>query len=139
MAERPWRPDASPPVPHRVGRSYPAAAPDAPRRGLGIPASDLPPLAVVASELTLEATAYEGRGRSVHGSIFACVGKLVGDLDTNNFRVQVFDTSCSRLHIPHPTLTIGRSSFGKADKTSGVLKGVEKVVDIARQLTRTDE
>jgi hypothetical protein len=32
------------------------------RRGLGIPASGLLSLAVVASELTLGATAYEGRG-----------------------------------------------------------------------------
>ena len=33
-----------------------------PRRGPGIPASGLPPLAVVASEPTLRATAYVGGG-----------------------------------------------------------------------------
>ena len=37
-----------------------------PRRGPGIPASGLPPLAVVASELTLGATAYgDGGGAGV--------------------------------------------------------------------------
>ena len=49
-------PDASPP-----GRA-PAAAPMRPRRGPGIPASDLLLLAAFASELTPGATAYEGRG-----------------------------------------------------------------------------
>ena len=59
-AERAWRPGASPPGRAQRSRGAPRCASGA---ALGFRRPACSPLAVVASELTLGAMAYEGRGR----------------------------------------------------------------------------
>ena len=59
-AERAWRPGASPPGRAQRSRGAPRCASGA---ALGFRRPACSPLAVVASELTLGATAHEGRGR----------------------------------------------------------------------------